>query len=262
MLCWQFDTTHPDRIRYVVLLILATGILVCLAGFCLHKSKQLQTENSNRQQKVTSGDQSSNKTICGENAILLTLDIKNVGALYQKTNSSPHKNIVSHLFQRIQKALSLYNGNVAYIGSSTIVLSFEQHGFEQHHAIFNAICCGYIINQLNRKARHFSLPLTICIHRIPEKKISKKQATLLPYKPADDAIRLTIEASLLKNDEIKSRLLIKSNSSKKDKPRFISIDGFQKNTLAYLIISLNFIELHNSVSISKSKKSDNKKAPN
>ena len=218
------DGAHPSGIRYTVLLVLVTSVLASLAVFCLYRGMVRVTATDSRIKQPTADHLSSNDGSNAKNTTLLTLDIKNINALYQRLNDDSRKKAINQLHQHIQKALSLYNGTVTYIGSSSIVLSFKKHGFEQHHAIFNAICCGYIVSQLNRKLSNFPLSLTAYIHSMPDKTVTKKNLLLLHYNTSGNTIDLAIETFLLKNSEVESRLLI---NSEKNHGRFTGIYGFQ-----------------------------------
>jgi uncharacterized membrane protein affecting hemolysin expression len=213
------DTTYPSSIHYTVVLILITSILASLALLCLYRGIIGVTTTDNRVKPPTTdllrGDDENNTN----DTILLTFDIKNINTLHQRLNSDLRKTIIDHLFQHIQKALSLYNGTLIYIGSNSIALSFERH-----NAIFNAICCGYIVCELNKKQGNFSLILTARIHNAPQKITVNKQLLLLRNNAMDDTAGLTIEKVLLKDNDLGSYLLI--NSEEKRSP-FIKIRGFQ-----------------------------------
>jgi uncharacterized membrane protein affecting hemolysin expression len=223
------DSAHPSGIRYTVLLVLVTSVLASLAVLCLYRGMIRVTTTDSKIKQPNADHLGSNDKNNTNGTILLTLDIKNVNTLYQKLNSDSRKKAINQLHQHIQKALSLYNGTVIYIGSSSVVLSFKvlsfkKHGFQQHHAVFNAICCGYIVSQLNRKLSDFPLSLTIYIHSTPDKTIERKKLLLLRYNTTTNTIDLAIETILLKNSDVESRLLI---NSEKPHGGFTGICGFQ-----------------------------------
>ena len=224
------NTSHPDSIRYPVILILISGLLAGAAVFCLYRGiNQSPFLKDKEEDKPLKNSTSDEEESTGNQTILLTLTIENFDDLYQKLNSDSRKKVIDKLFQHVQKALSLYNGDLVYVGSATIVLSFRKRNFTQddfeiNNTIFNAACCGHIICELNKKQSNFSIVLAARIHHTPEKAITKELSSLLRHNSTVNSTGLSIEKIFLKDRELTSYFLI---DPKENNTNFVDIQGFQ-----------------------------------
>ena len=242
------DTAYPSNINYTILLVLFIGILITLAVFCLYRGwlplqpdSKFSNENEDAQQTNSDHLEKNNKNDKSK-GVLLSLDVKNIDELYKKLNGDLRKKAINQFHQHIQKALSLYNGALLYIGSSAVVLSFEEGDLEQHNAIFNAVCCGYLIRELNEKQGNFPLVVGAYIHHIPEKTITDQQLSLLHYNNIDDTAQLIIEKELLENNNLENYLVM---NTEKNNTHFVCVRGFQKNYSKLLDNQLKHLQASN-----------------
>ena len=224
------DTAHPDSIRYPIILLLISGLLASTSVFCLYRGiNQIQPVKDKEEKKSVKNSTTDEEEAIGNQSVLLTLSIKNFDDLYQKLNSDSRKRIIDKLFRHVQKALRLYNGDLVYIGSATIVLSFKKNHFAQddleiNNAIFNAACCGYIVCKLNKQQSNFSIALEARIHHTPEKAITKERSLLPRHKNTASSTSLSIERFFLEDRELTSYFLI---NSEENHTNFVDIQGFQ-----------------------------------
>ena len=99
-----------------------------------------------------------------EVSVRLSLDIVNMGKLYQQLNSESFANVLRRFEKQLQGVLNLYSGQRQMLSGETLIIDFTGEAF--YECSFRAVCAAQLLNSLTAKSPSPRLHLAAAVHEL------------------------------------------------------------------------------------------------
>lgn len=151
-----------------------------------------------------------------EVSVRLSLDIVNMGKLYQQLNSESFAIVLRRFEKQLQGVLNLYSGQRQMLSGETLIIDFTGEAF--YECSFRAVCAAQLLNSLTAKSPSPRLHLAAAVHELSAP-VSSNKSLLKDFvvqhnnhlKP--DKGEILISQRLIDND-LQEHLDIVSDSGK------------------------------------------------
>lgn len=151
-----------------------------------------------------------------EVSVRLSLDIVNMGKLYQQLNSESFANVLRRFEKQLQGVLNLYSGQRQMLSGETLIIDFTGEAF--YECSFRAVCAAQLLQSLTSKSPSPRLHLAAAVHELSAP-VSSNKSLLKDFvvqhnnhlKP--DKGEILISQRLIDND-LQEHLDIVSDSGK------------------------------------------------
>ncbi|WP_049630683.1 hypothetical protein [Cellvibrio sp. pealriver] len=151
-----------------------------------------------------------------EVSVRLSLDIVNMGKLYQQLNSESFANVLRRFEKQLQGVLNLYSGQRQMLSGETLIIDFTGEAF--YECSFRAVCAAQLLQNLTTKNPSPRLHLAAAVHELSAP-VSSNKSLLKDFvvqhnnhlKP--DKGEILISQRLIDND-LQEHLDIVSDSGK------------------------------------------------
>lgn len=97
-------------------------------------------------------------------SVRLSLDIINMGKLYQQLNSESFAALLRRFEKQLQGVLNLYDGQRQMLSGSTLIIDFTGEAF--YECSFRAVCAAQLLNNLAAKNPSPRLQLGAAVHEL------------------------------------------------------------------------------------------------
>jgi len=99
-----------------------------------------------------------------EVSVRLSLDIVNMGKLYQQLNSESFATVLRRFEKQLQGVLNLYSGQRQMLSGETLIIDFTGEAF--YECSFRAACAAQLLNSLAAKSPSPRLHLAAAVHEL------------------------------------------------------------------------------------------------
>jgi uncharacterized membrane protein affecting hemolysin expression len=149
-------------------------------------------------------------------SVRLSLDIVNMGKLYQQLSSESFASVLRRFEKQLQGVLNLYSGQRQMLSGETLIIDFTGEAF--YECSFRAVCAAQLLNSLTAKSPSPRLHLAAAVHELSAP-VSSNKSLLKDFvvqhnnhlKP--DKGEILISQRLIDND-LQEHLDIVSDSGK------------------------------------------------
>jgi len=97
-------------------------------------------------------------------SVRLSLDIVNMGKLYQQLNSEGFATVLRRFEKQLQGVLNLYSGERQMLSGETLIIDFTGEAF--YECSFRAVCAAQLLNSLTAKSPSPRLHLAAAVHEL------------------------------------------------------------------------------------------------